>query len=66
MNYNYVSGNTGHHVVETATGHVLKTEMEREEARALARRLNLGGGFDGNTPSFFCAKFSAGAFIDTE
>lgn len=48
-----VSGHFLHDVVETTTNQVIKTDMTQSEAKALVRHLNMGGGFDGNTPAFF-------------
>ena len=39
-------------VLETKTEQVLGTFQDPKEARQLLRHLNLGGGFDGWTPSF--------------
>ena len=41
-------------LVEVHTGHTIKTSMKKEEGRSLLRHLNMGGGFDGFTPAFFC------------
>lgn len=43
-------------VVETGTRQVIKSEMGKDEAKAMTRHLNMGGGFDGFTPSFFLAR----------
>ncbi len=45
-----------HEVVETGTRQVIKSDMTKNEAKAMARHLNMGGGFDGFTPSFFLAR----------
>jgi hypothetical protein len=41
-------------VVEIPTGISIKSSLKKEEAKSLLRHLNLGGGFDGYTPTFFC------------
>jgi hypothetical protein len=33
---------------------VIKTSVKKDEGRSLLRHLNMGGGFDGFTPAFFC------------
>ncbi len=43
-------------VLETTTNLIIKEQMHVPEARELARRLNMGGGFDGFTPAFFLAE----------
>lgn len=40
-------------VFEKGTQNVVKTFYNKDEAMSLCRHLNLGGGFDGNTPAFF-------------
>jgi hypothetical protein len=41
-------------LIEVNTGLTIKTSMKKEEGRSLLRHLNMGGGFDGFTPAFFC------------
>lgn len=56
MNYKmYVIGSE-YLVVETLTNQVIKSFYSREKAKKLLRHLNLGGGFDGWTPTFFMKK----------
>lgn len=45
-----------HQVLETATEQIIKDFSDKTECRKFMRHLNLGGGFDGNTPSFFLKK----------
>jgi hypothetical protein len=40
-------------VVEKDTGLMLKKSSHEKDIREVCRKLNLGGGFDGNTPTFF-------------
>ena len=47
--YNILETSTGQTVVEGVLGY-------KDEAKKLCRHLNMGGGFDGNTPSFFLAR----------
>lgn len=61
MNYNLVEGRTDkskYDILEETTEQVIKSYPGNEfsEARAFMRHLNLGGGFDGWTPSFFIKK----------
>lgn len=55
MNYEITSevGDNQFFVYETATGHIIKRFNKICDARKLAKHLNNGGGFDGNTPNFF-------------
>jgi hypothetical protein len=43
-------------ILETATGQIVYTSNEKD-ARVFMRRLNLGNGFDGWTPTFFLKTF---------
>jgi hypothetical protein len=40
-------------VFEIATEQVIKSFTDKTEAKKFLRRLNLGGGFNGWTPTFF-------------
>lgn len=42
-------------ILEKTTGHIIEDLLPFEKARTMTRHLNYGGGFDGWTPSFFCA-----------
>ena len=41
-------------LIEVPTGLLIKSSLKKDEARSLLRHLNMGGGFDGRTPAFFC------------
>ena len=41
-------------LIEVPTGLVIKKAMKKDEGKSLLRHLNMGGGFDGFTPAFFC------------
>lgn len=56
MNYSVINNNGSYDVYETSTEQVIKTFTKATEAKELMKRLNLGGGFDGWTPSFFLIK----------
>ena len=43
-------------VIETVTDQIIMTFSYEKEAKDLMRRLNLGSGFDGFTPSFILQK----------
>ena len=43
-------------VIETVTDQIIMTFSYEKEAKDLMRRLNLGDGFDGFTPSFILQK----------
>jgi hypothetical protein len=62
MNYNLVEGKdrSMYDVIEETTSQVIKSFPGNKflEARNFMRHLNLGGGFDGWTPSFLLKKIS--------
>lgn len=45
-------------IIETKTNQVIACDVPgyMNEAKNLCRHLNMGGGFDGNTPPFFLAR----------
>lgn len=53
MNYKVETKNDTSMVIETATEQIIKIFKDSDEAKKLKRSLNLGGAFDGWTPSFF-------------
>ena len=53
-------------VVETGTRQIIKTGMRKEEAKSMTRHLNMGGGFDGWTPSFFLAQIPYPIFSEKD
>ena len=61
MNYKIVSYPNKFDVLETSTSHIIGTYSLYKEAKDLLRHLNLGGGFDGNTPNFFMKKVKISA-----
>ena len=62
MNYNLIEGQdkSMYDILEETTNQVIKSFPGDRflEARAFMRHLNLGGGFDGWTPSFITKNFS--------
>jgi len=47
-----------YNVIETTTNQIIKTFETQKSAKEYMRHLNLGGAFDGWTPSFMLKKFS--------
>jgi hypothetical protein len=41
-------------LVEIPTGLTIKSSLKKDEAKSMLRHMNMGGAFDGFTPSFFC------------
>lgn len=73
MNYRYVNTNRTTDdapeicdVLETTTNQAIKTGMSLRAAKDLCRHLNMGGGFDGFTPSFFLARIPPVQFFPGE
>lgn len=59
MNYKIISTSELYQILETATDQVIESFPTKEEARKMLRHFNLGGGFDGYTPTFMvknCSK----------
>lgn len=53
MNYKLIKGeNNTFHIKETATDLIIESFSEQSEAKKYMKFLNLGGAFDGFTPSF--------------
>ena len=59
MNYKIITEKGKNYiVVETQTDQTIKSFSDFNQARKLMKFLNLGGGFDGWTPSFLLVDFS--------
>jgi hypothetical protein len=58
MNYKLKVMQNGVSVIETSTNQTIRKFNGLEPARKFLRHLNLGGGFDGWTPTFFLFDFS--------
>ena len=56
MNYSIVEENGLFKVYEHPTEQVIESFKSKNEAKKLMKHLNLGGGFDSWTPSFFVKK----------
>jgi hypothetical protein len=52
VNYKIVKEDKVFNVVETATEQVIKVLDSKPEAIKLVQHLNMGGGFDGFTPTY--------------
>lgn len=53
INYSVIEEDGIFDVFENRTKQTISTHTTRDGAHALKKRLNLGAGFDGNTPAFF-------------
>ena len=53
VNYKMQKSNDLFEVLETVTGNIIKSALTNNQAKDLCRHLNLGGGFNGETPAFF-------------
>jgi hypothetical protein len=53
-------------ILETTTNQIVAEGISghNSEAKNLCRKLNMGGGFDGNTPSFFLARIPRRAYLN--
>lgn len=51
--YKIIEDKGTYNIFETTTEQVIKTFTDNAEARKFLRHLNLGGGFEGWTPTFF-------------
>lgn len=58
MGYKVKKKNHRYHIVEDDTKFIVSYET-REEANDICRGLNLGKGFAGSTPNFFCREYEA-------
>jgi hypothetical protein len=58
LNYIVEASTTSYEVVETSTQQVIRTYNAYKEAKEFMRYLNLGGAFDGWTPTFMLKKFT--------
>ena len=56
INYKIVENNKEYHVLEKQTESIIRLFKKKKEAVEYCRFLNLGGAFDGFTPSFFLKK----------
>jgi hypothetical protein len=57
MTYYVKEEKNNYYIVEKGTELVLQETTDRAFARSRCRTLNLGSGFNGFTPEFFCAKY---------
>lgn len=51
--YKLVENNNSYSIFEISTDQIVKSFNDKKEAKKFLRHLNLGGGFDGWSPSFF-------------
>ena len=59
MSYRVEKIRSDYHVIEKGSEFTLATFRRNRDARELCRGLNLGQGFDGRTPRFFCDEYKA-------
>ena len=57
MSYRIENVNNEYAIVEKATELTVASYSSFKEARSVCRGLNLGAGFNGLTPTFFCESF---------
>ena len=53
LNYKIIENKGVYDILETTTEQIIKSFSDNQEARKLLRHLNLGGGFESWTPTFF-------------
>lgn len=58
MNYKIEEINSNFVVVETQTEQIVRAFNTRDKARKFMKFLNLGGAFDGWTPTFFLKRLN--------
>lgn len=52
INYKIQKSDNKYNIYETQTEQILETHEEQPKAKLRVKHFNLGGGFDGHTPSF--------------
>jgi hypothetical protein len=58
MSYSVKRGESGYNILEKGTSLTIELERPEKEARDLCRKMNLGSGFNGWTPTFFTPKMN--------
>jgi hypothetical protein len=56
MSYRVIGDDTGYDILEKDTDVVIELKLEEKQAKDYCRKLNLGSGFAGWTPTFFAGK----------
>lgn len=56
MSYSVKKGDTGYDIFEKDTETLIVLNKPEKEARDMCRKMNLGSGFNGWTPTFFTSK----------
>lgn len=56
----------GGDILETKTDQVVVKGLGMREAKEMVRHLNFGGGFDGNTPTFFLGEIKRLQFSEKD
>lgn len=56
MSYSVQKGEVGYNILEKDTNVLIELERSERQTRDLCRKMNLGSGFNGWTPTFFTLK----------
>ena len=56
MSYRILESKNGYDIMEKETDIVIELSVKEKEAKDLCRKLNLGSGFAGWTPTFFAGR----------
>lgn len=56
MSYSVKKSNDQYDILEKDSGILIETHGDEKNARDICRKLNLGSGFEGWTPTFFSKK----------
>jgi hypothetical protein len=59
MSYSVKKSENGYSILEKNTDVLIELDYTEEKARDLCRKMNLGSGFNGWTPTFFTTKVNA-------
>jgi hypothetical protein len=59
MSYSVKKQEDGYDILEKDTGTLIHLSCDETKARDICRKMNLGSGFNGWTPTFFTTKVNA-------
>lgn len=57
MSYTLKKADTAYNIYEKSSDVLIELSCEEKKAKDLCRKLNLGSGFNGWTPTFFATKY---------
>ena len=57
MSYIVKKNDSDYNICEKKTGIIIELSFEEKKAKDICRKLNLGSGFNGWTPTFFAVKY---------